>query len=167
MPQYIESAPAQNQAPPTTFPAALCGTAQELVQTPPTTVAGPRAEGQVSRQWQVRPCSFRERHSQVYTWPLLTGTCLCLTYCLGHRWRHRLCYLTLISMVQIIAFLLLRIVFISRQTLYCYSCGLSTTTIEYLCPSVCLSVCVCVHRQTHTHTHTHTHTDKHEYSIYN
>ena len=30
----------------------------------------------------------------------------------------------------------------------CYSCGLSTATIEYSCPSVCLcvclSVCVCV-----------------------
>ena len=25
-----------------------------------------------------------------------------------------------------------------------YSCGLSTTIIEYSCPSVCLSVCVCV-----------------------
>ena len=25
-----------------------------------------------------------------------------------------------------------------------YSCGLSTATIEYSCPSVCLSVCVCV-----------------------
>ena len=24
-----------------------------------------------------------------------------------------------------------------------YSCGLSTATIEYSCPSVCLSVCVC------------------------
>ena len=28
--------------------------------------------------------------------------------------------------------------------LLCYSCGLSTATIEYSCPSVCLSVCVCV-----------------------
>ena len=27
--------------------------------------------------------------------------------------------------------------------LYVYSCGLSTATIEYSCPSVCL--CVCVH----------------------
>ena len=25
-----------------------------------------------------------------------------------------------------------------------YSCGLSPATIEYSCPSVCLSVCVCV-----------------------
>ena len=25
-----------------------------------------------------------------------------------------------------------------------YSCGLSTATIEYSCPSVCLCVCVCV-----------------------
>ena len=25
-----------------------------------------------------------------------------------------------------------------------YSCSLSTATIEYSCPSVCLSVCVCV-----------------------
>ena len=27
---------------------------------------------------------------------------------------------------------------------YYYSCGLSTATIEYSCPSVCLCVCVCV-----------------------
>ena len=26
-----------------------------------------------------------------------------------------------------------------------YRCALSSTTIEYSCPSVCLSVCVCVH----------------------
>ena len=26
-----------------------------------------------------------------------------------------------------------------------YSCGLSTATIEYSCPSVCLCWCVCVH----------------------
>ena len=26
---------------------------------------------------------------------------------------------------------------------FCYSCGLSTTTIGYSCPSVCVSVCVC------------------------
>ena len=28
--------------------------------------------------------------------------------------------------------------------MYLYSCGLSTATIEYSCPSVYLSVCVCV-----------------------
>ena len=28
--------------------------------------------------------------------------------------------------------------------LTCYSCGLSTATIEYSCLSVCLCVCVCV-----------------------
>ena len=26
----------------------------------------------------------------------------------------------------------------------CYSCGLSTATIEYSCPSMCLCVCVCL-----------------------
>ena len=35
-----------------------------------------------------------------------------------------------------------------------YSCGLSTATIEYSCPSaclcVCLSVCVCVHNNSKT-----------------
>ena len=32
-------------------------------------------------------------------------------------------------------------------SLSCYSCSLSTATIEYSCPSVCLGVCVsvCVH----------------------
>ena len=28
--------------------------------------------------------------------------------------------------------------------LFYYSCGLSTATIEYSCPSVCVCVCVCV-----------------------
>ena len=29
-----------------------------------------------------------------------------------------------------------------KTGVYYYSCGLSTATIEYSCPSVCLSVCV-------------------------
>ena len=29
-------------------------------------------------------------------------------------------------------------------TTFCYICGLSTETIEYSCPSVCVSVCVCL-----------------------
>ena len=28
--------------------------------------------------------------------------------------------------------------------MHCYSCGLSTATIEYSCPSVCLCVCLSV-----------------------
>ena len=32
---------------------------------------------------------------------------------------------------------------ISHSTVY-YSCGLSTATIEYSCPSVCVGVCLCI-----------------------
>ena len=32
----------------------------------------------------------------------------------------------------------------TKMVQYYYSCGLSTATIEYSCPSVCLSLCVCV-----------------------
>ena len=31
-----------------------------------------------------------------------------------------------------------------------YSCGLSTATMEYLCPSVCLSVCLSVYVDNYT-----------------
>ena len=33
--------------------------------------------------------------------------------------------------------------FMKPEYWHFYSCGLSTATIEYSCPSVCLSVCVC------------------------
>ena len=33
---------------------------------------------------------------------------------------------------------------ISKNEQQLYSCGLSTATIEYLCPSMCLYVCVCL-----------------------
>ena len=34
--------------------------------------------------------------------------------------------------------------FSSCTLFHIYSCGLSTATIEYSCPSVCVCVCVCV-----------------------
>ena len=124
MPQYIEIAPAHIQALPKAFPEVLWATAQELIQTLPTMAAGSPAAGPSFPPVESAPM-------------LVQGTPFPAAYMASPNWHMFMPNLLPQALLapltdsdlhggtvfQIIAFLLLCLVSISGQKLYCLYCG--------------------------------------------